>query len=130
MKRKLILLTLLALLIAALAVTVSAETVNSGTCGDNLTWTLDDAGTLTISGTGAMYDYSQNDEAPWGSSFAIKAVVIEEGVTSIGDYAIFYCENVKSVIIPEGVTLIGEGAFVGLNCRSIATKCRDASTYR
>lgn len=45
----------------------SAQTVDSsdGTCGDNLTWTLDDAGTLTISGTGAMTNYSSSSKAPW-----------------------------------------------------------------
>ena len=47
-------------LIPAATVTAHAETVASGECGDNLTWTLDDQGTLTISGTGKMWDWYIN----------------------------------------------------------------------
>jgi hypothetical protein len=62
-------------------ITSSAATY-SGTCGDNLTWIFDDStGTLTISGTGAMYDYSYNNR-PWESyEDSIKKVVINNGVT-------------------------------------------------
>ena len=62
--------------------------VATGTCGDDLTWVLDDEYTLTISGSGAMSDYSV-DEAPWYASYqtSIKSIVIEDGVTSIGSGA-------------------------------------------
>ncbi|MGI6205291.1 MAG: leucine-rich repeat protein [Anaerovoracaceae bacterium] len=105
----------------------------SGTCGDNLTWTLDEQGTLTISGTGKMTDFIMNqfedgsvDEngftiynssAPWNieNSFdgaaRIKKIVIEPGVTSIGDYAFFKCSSLQSIEIPDGVTSIGSEAF-------------------
>ena len=67
---------------------VKAEAASSGTCGDNLTWTLDDDGTLTISGTGKMKDYSYSSTAPWYSLHSrVKSVVINNGVTSIGDYS-------------------------------------------
>ena len=65
-------------LIFCFAFAASAE--SSGTCGDNLTYTLDDDGLLTISGTGEMYDYG--DTALWGSG--VSSVNIQQGVTSIG----------------------------------------------
>ena len=100
-------LMLLALLMAALTVPASAE--SSGTCGENLTWTLDDEGTLTISGTGEM-----SDSYPWRSQRdQIKAVVIEEGVTTIGRDAFNGYTNLASVELPEGLTEIGRYAFSG-----------------
>ena len=92
----------------------AAETANSGTCGDNVTWRLSDDGVLTISGTGAMQDYESygSATAPWyiGRS-RIKSVVIESGVTGIGDYAFYDCSALTSVTIPGSVTSIGEYAF-------------------
>ena len=87
----------------------------TGTTGD-CTYTLDtDEGTLVISGTGAMEDYEYYDEysssnAPWNNLY-IKTVTIEDGVTSIGDYAFYFCANLTSVTIGSGVTSIGEWAF-------------------
>lgn len=78
-----------------------------GICGDHLTWTLDGNGTLTISGTGAMYDSVQ-----WnGQKENIKKVVINNGVTTIGDLAFFQCVNLGSVEIPSSVTTIRSKAF-------------------
>jgi hypothetical protein len=85
--------------------------VDSGICGDNLTWTLDENGTLTISGTGDMTDYAKKS-APW-SSTKVKSVVINDGVTSIGDYAFYICSKFTSITIPGSVTSIGNGAFQG-----------------
>ena len=81
----------------------------SGTCGENLTWKIED-GVLTISGTGAMMDYSwcQGPPVPWGAQF--KSVVIESGVTSIGNSA-FYGFSLTSITIPDSVTSIGDYAF-------------------
>ena len=92
----------------------------SGTCGaagneNDVTWQLaltSTSGVLTISGTGAMVDYGGSDGQLWKDyrSF-ITSVVIEDGVTSIGNYAFSKCANLTSVIIPNGVTSLGDNAF-------------------
>ena len=90
-----------------------AESVapTSGTCGENLKWELDN-GTLTIDGTGRMYDFFFENYAPWYSdTYSIKKVVIKQGVTSIGDWAFYLCDNLTSITIPSSVTSIGNYAF-------------------
>ena len=82
--------------------------VASGSCGDNLTWTLDDNGLLTISGTGAMESYT----GQWnGCRGSIKYVWIKNGVTSIGAGAFKETNNLTIVEIPDSVTSISENAF-------------------
>ena len=93
-----------------------AETVASGVCGDNLTWTLDSEGTLTISGTGVMASYEYDSPAPWDTD--VKSVVIGTGVTSIGDFAFYACSSLASVTIPDSVTSIGNDAF--RSCENLA----------
>lgn len=108
MKKRLpIILLTLFILIVALASTVTAA--NSGTCGKNLTWTFQD-GLLTISGTGDMERYYRTQTAPW-YSLDITEVIIEEGVTSIGDCAFFKESNLKKVTLPSSLTEIRECAF-------------------
>ncbi len=108
---------------APVTITASAaEAVTSGNCGatgneENVTWSLVD-GTLTISGTGAMADYDNYDDMPWhNNKSAIKKVVIENGVTTIGEFAFDYCGFLTSVTIPESVTSIGASAFA--NCSKL-----------
>ena len=85
---------------------------DSGSCGENVTWTLTADGTLTISGTGAMTDYTYDSRSPWYSCRTyIKRVVMQQGVTSIGDHAFWDCSGLTSVTIPDGVTSIGDYAF-------------------
>lgn len=101
-------------------IAASAESVASGTCGENLTWSLDNEGTLTISGTGEMNNYDIFDsDIGKGYRNSIKRVVIEEGVTSIGDNAFSYCSSITEVTIPDSVTSIGESAFDGCGLTSI-----------
>ena len=86
---------------------------NSGACGDLLTWTFEN-GTLTISGTGDMWNWGESvaNGAPWYSiKNSITSVVIESGVTSIGDYAFCNPTRLKSVTIPDGVASIGVYSF-------------------
>ena len=74
-------------------------------------WTLSEDGTLSISGTGNMPNYGIN-QTPWyNDRNKIKEVVIEDGVTSIGDRAFDCCTSLTSVEIPNSVTSIGESAF-------------------
>ena len=91
--------------------------VTSGTTGD-CTWTLDEKGTLIISGNGTMGNYDTKTSggtlitrAPWGTN--IKSVFIENGVTSIGVWAFGGCIYLTNVIIPDSVTSIGKNAFSG-----------------
>ena len=86
--------------------------IASGTCGDNLAWTLSDEDELVIEGTGEMYNYSNNPAAPWNSySGSIKSVDIKDGVTSIGSWAFAQCSALTDVSISESVTNIGGDAF-------------------
>ncbi len=96
---------------AASVLSVSAS--SGGICGTNVGWTLDDSGVLTISGSGAMYNYTDTSSgyAPWFEiRSAIKSVVIKDGVTSIGNYAFFACKF-SSITIPSSVRNIGTDAF-------------------
>lgn len=113
-----------------------AVNADSGTCGDSLTWAYNsDTKTLTISGTGEMTNF-QNDSsggvtAPWrgsGSDFSGQgtAVVISEGVTSIGTYAFQGC-NFTSVSIPKSLKSIGDNAFDGCAYLEAVTVPADAS---
>ena len=89
----------------------------------NLTWKLYADGTLNISGTGAMKDYtnynSSDSQSPVFGNDTIKNVVIEDGVTSIGNYAFWSCSSLTSITIPKSVTSIGDRAFY--NCSSLTS---------
>ena len=85
--------------------------VQTGSCGDNVTYSLDtETGVLTISGTGKMTDYSAED-CPFNNRAYIKSVIIENGVISIGNYAFSYFGSLTNVTIPNSVTSIGYDAF-------------------
>ena len=110
------------ILLAALCVCACASAASGGTCGadgDNLTWTLDDNGLLTIYGTGEMKGYSTYSQSPWGTG--ITEVRIENGATSIGKYAFYMCANLVKVTIPDGVGKIGQYAFQGCSGLSSIT---------
>lgn len=102
---------------------IAASAASSGNCGDsgsNVTWSLDDNGTLTISGSGKIEDYRSDIDQPWYSNRSdITSVVIEPGVTSIGSLAFYKCSNLTSITIPSGLTSIGEMAF--FNCSALTS---------
>lgn len=86
--------------------------------GENLTWKLTTDGTLTISGTGEMADWGFR-ESPWYEDGRIKRIVIENGVTSLGNWAFCACSHMTSVTIPDSVTSIGWAAFY--ECTSLTS---------
>ena len=117
MKRNLLLLSFISVLLTFL-IPFSAGAETSGICGTNLTWALDDRGTLTINGTGEMTQYSSGS-SPWYSlRSSIKVINISQGVSSIGARAFQECTSLSSIIIPDGVTFIGDRAFEG--CSSLS----------
>lgn len=82
-------------------------------------WSLQD-GTLVITVQGAMQDYDSAAQTPWFKDRAeIRKIVVQNGVTTIGDYAFYGCENVTSVTLPDTVTQIGKLAFYG--CKDLRT---------
>ena len=120
----------------------SPNIIDSGVCGDNVNWTLDNDGVLTISGTGDMYDYAyptlttmptigSNATAPWAGKY-IKKIIIEEGVTRIGNGAFIYAglvvagndgsyemSKVDNIILPDTLISIGYHAFWGTGCKTL-----------
>ena len=102
----------------------AADLIDSGSCGKNATWELYKDGTLYIKGTGVMQDYNWNYNettkivttgAPWHDSHSasVKKLVVEDGITSIGNDAFSDCESLVSAELAEGITSIGDGAFTG-----------------
>ena len=121
MRKRLLSFVLVVLMIVSLlpVTALAADIVDSGTCGAEVTWTLDSEGVLTISGSGYMYDYGSSD-APWhGYSSLVKSAVIADGVTSIGSSAFDGCRSLTSVTIPDSVTSIGNETFY--NCESLTS---------
>ncbi|MBQ7397417.1 MAG: leucine-rich repeat domain-containing protein, partial [Clostridia bacterium] len=101
-----------------------ATIIASGECGtedSNVQWTLDDSGTLTVSGTGAMENFNANP-LPWADYCdSITSVVIKEGVTTIGREAFLNCSKMTNVEIPSSVTYIGVQAFNNCDGLEIVT---------
>lgn len=97
----------------------SSSVVISGTCGDNLTYTLDSDGTLSITGTGNMYNYTYNAQ-PWKDYYSqIKKLSIANGVTGLGNYAFNKCSALTTIEISNSVTTLGYNMFEG--CTSLTS---------
>ena len=108
-KNILSLVVLLAIIVAYFPIIAHADNKGSGTCGDNLTWTLDDTGTLTISGKGDMGDCWHS---PWdGYKDLIKKIKVQNGVTSISTLAFYGCNNAREINIASSIEKIGAWAF-------------------
>lgn len=89
----------------------------SGKCGKNVSYSISDDGVLTISGTGAMNNFTYErdiSDCPWhGVRYALKKIVVKEGVTSIGSYAFSFDLSVTDVTLPSSLKAIGNDAFLG-----------------
>ena len=133
----------LCLLAGALPLSASAAEY-SGSCGDNLTWAIED-GTLTISGEGEMNDFGGYSQVPWykyRDSFTkaevqsgvttvgenafvwmdqMTEVTLPDTLTSIGDYAFQWCGGLEGITIPTGVTYIGDKAFCNCDTMTYAS---------
>lgn len=92
---------------ATVDVSLSADNL----CGENLTWLLDETGLLTISGTGAMYNFVDTNPPWYEQRYSIKKLQVEEGVTTLGHYAFKECGSLAEVSLPSTLTSIGNGAF-------------------
>lgn len=98
--------------IASVFSTAASAASNSGSCGEKVNYSLNTStGVLTISGSGAMTDYSSYSDSPFAMNYSIKKIVIENGVTSIGSNAFYSCSNVAEVSVPSSVKSIGEYVF-------------------
>ena len=114
-KHTLMLLICIAVLFCALSTEVSATEEVSGMCGENAAYHFDGAGTLTISGKGAIH--SKPYDGVYVSAEDITTVVIQPGITSIDESVFVNCKNLTSVTIADTVTAIGKNAFS--NCFSL-----------
>ena len=108
--------------------TAYAAALASGKCGDSAAWTLDNTGTLTISGTGATYNYDMDDDgnsaAPWCTKARIQRVnkvVVNSGITELGYSMFSNCTQLTSVSLPSGLKRIGSCLFLGCTRLSAIT---------
>ena len=103
-----------------MALSVQAAIVDSGKCGDDVSWVLEDNGTLTISGTGEMYKNENAGDFEYHEyKDSIKKVIIKSGVTYIGRAAFASLGNMESIEIQPGVKTVGSYAFD--NCYSLTS---------
>ncbi len=121
---------LLISILPTLSIRAGAESITSGKCGESISWALDNNGILTLSGAGSMYDYGQFSEdwqgnhtyslqdQPWQQNRSeIKSVIVEDGITYIGETAFSDCHNLTSITLPDSLICIGNAAFA--NCTSL-----------
>ena len=110
-----------AFFLVAMVITVPAQASDTGgACGETLLWSVD-GGTLTISGSGDMFDYGENQstwtpDTPWYSFVnQITDIVVEDGVTSLGDFAFCKLWNVTSLTLPDSLSRVGDNALAFLS---------------
>ena len=109
MKRKITILTIAFLSSVLMCANVFAAA--TGRCGDSITWTLDDSGNLTLSGSGEMWNNGY-DDSPF-KDYEIRKATVKYGITSIGESAFLGCRGMTELTLPNSVTSIGDSAFSG-----------------
>lgn len=124
-KRQLGLILAMVLLMGCLPISVFAQEMASGTCGDNATWVLDEREILTISGTGSIAD----SDAFWYSySSEIQSIIVSEGITKINDGTFAHLANTTSISLPDSLKSIGAAAFYGNSNLSTITIPRNVES--
>ena len=109
MKRKITILTIAFL--SSMLMYANAFAAATGRCGDSITWTLDDSGNLTLSGSGEMWNNGY-DDSPF-KDYEIRKATVKYGITSIGESAFLGCRGMTELTLPNSVTSIGDSAFEG-----------------
>ena len=109
MKRKITILTVAFL--SSMLMYANAFAAATGRCGDSITWTLDDSGNLTLSGSGEMWNNGY-DDSPF-KDYEIRKATVKYGITSIGESAFLGCRGMTELTLPNSVTSIGGNAFEG-----------------
>ena len=109
MKRKITILTIAFL--SSVLMCANAFAAATGRCGDSITWTLDDSGNLTLSGSGEMWNNGY-DDSPF-KDYEIRKAIVKYGITSIGESAFLGCRGMTELTLPNSVTSIGGNAFEG-----------------
>ena len=109
MKRKITILTIAFL--SSMLMYANAFAAATGRCGDSITWTLDDSGNLTLSGSGEMRNNGY-DDSPF-KDYEIRKATVKYGITSIGESAFLGCRGMTELTLPNSVTSIGDSAFEG-----------------
>ena len=109
MKRKITILTIAFL--SSMLMYANAFAAATGRCGDSITWTLDDSGNLTLSGSGEMWNNGY-DDSPF-KDYEIRKATVKYGITSIGESAFLGCRGMTELTLPNSVTSIGDCAFYG-----------------
>ena len=109
MKRKITILTIAFL--SSMLMYANAFAAATGRCGDSITWTLDDSGNLTLSGSGEMWNNDYGD-SPF-KDYEIRKATVKYGITSIGESAFLGCRGMTELTLPNSVTSIGGNAFEG-----------------
>ena len=108
MKRKITILTIAFL--SSMLMYANAFAAATGRCGDSITWTLDDSGNLTLSGSGEMWNNGY-DDSPF-KDYEIRKATVKYGITSIGESAFLGCRGMTELTLPNSVASIGNAAFV------------------
>ena len=96
---------------------ITGDVVSVGKCGNDINYVLYSDGKLILKGTGEMYDYASaletsGEKSPFYENDKIKSVVISEGITSVGEFAFIYCNELKSAILPTTLTTIKRNGFM------------------
>ncbi len=94
--------------------------IESGSCGENATWSFYENGELVISGSGAMTNYTSHKQQPWANLRSkIKKIIIGKDITSVGNYAFSYTQNVTEIVFEDGCQVKSIGVLSFFNCPKV-----------